>query len=354
MSDRMDTKLRELTYRLIEMAPEAPPFPEESMVQLKPAPSPVAPVRKRSPLVWVGAAAVIALLVIGVPLLLFGPGDEGAPATSVPAPTVTVPPSVTAPPTTVPSPTTAPPTTVPTVTAEPPSHFNVGVEEADFGFGYYPGRVVTTSPITVPGATDADAEVTINGEPAERFDLDGYRATVDLVPGENTIEVVATRGGESIGETLVVRYVPDLTVEVAYLIQVGRDEIVADYIQWLTGDEANQAAFEDGVIGSVDEGLPNGFYIRNVNDELRTLTLTPETTLVLFDSQESGPLQVPVADWAALFQPDGSPWDPAVDELPRFPAVSFNYYTASFVGTPYWLYLDGDGTAIHIEQQYLP
>lgn len=354
MSDRMDSKLRELTYRLIEMAPAAPPFPEESMVQVKPAPSPVAPVRKRPPLVWVGAAAVIALLVIGMPLLLFGAGDEGAPAVSAPAPTVTVPPSATVPPTTVPSPTAAPPTTVPTVPDEPPSHFNVGVQEAGFGFGYYPGRVVTTSPITVSGGTDSDAEVTINGATAERFDLDGYRGTVDLTPGENTITVVATRGGESIEETLVVRYVPDLTVEIAFVTRVGRDEVVADYIQWLTGDEANQAAFEDGVIGSVEEGVPNGFYIRNVDDELRTLTLTPTTTLVLVDSQESGPLQVPVADWEALFQPDGSPWDPAVDELPRFPAVSFNYYTASFVGTPYWLYLDGDGTVIHIEQQYVP
>jgi hypothetical protein len=350
----MDSKLRELTYRLIEMAPEAPPFPEESMVQLKPAPSPVAPPRRRSPLVWVAAAAAIVLLVVGLPLILFGPGDDSAPASSMPAPTVTVPPSVTVPPTTVPSPTTAPPTTVPAVADEPPSYFNVGVEETDFSFGYYPGRVVTTSPITVSGGTDPDADVTINGESAERFDLDGYRSTVDLVPGENAITVVATRGGESIEETLVVRYVPDLTVEIAYLTQVGGDEIVADYIQWLTGDEANQAAFEDGVIGSVEEGVPNGFYIRNVNDQLRTLTLTPSTTLVLVDSQESAPLQVPVADWAALFQPDGSPWDPAVDELPRFPAVSFNYYTASFTGTPYWLYLDADGTVIHIEQQYLP
>lgn len=348
MSDRMDSKLRELTYRLIEMAPEAPPFPEESMVQLKPAPSPVAPVRRRSPLVWVGAAAVIVLLVVGLPLILFGPGDDSAPASSVPAPTVTVSP------TTLPDVTTAPPTTVPAVADEPPSYFNVGVVEADFGFGYYPGRVVTTSPITVSGGTDPDADVTVNGESAERFDLDGYRSTVDLVPGENTIAVVATRGGESIEETLVVRYVSDLTVEIAYLTQVGRDEIVADYIQWLTGDEANQAAFEDGVIGSVEEGVPNGFYIRNVNDQLRALTLTPDTTLVLVDSQESAPLQVPVADWAALYQPDGSPWDPALDELPRFPAVSFNYYMASFIGTPYWLYVDADGALVHVEQQYLP
>lgn len=70
MSDPMDTKLRELTYRLIAMAPEAPPFPEEPMVQLKPAPAPAPPARRRSPLVWLAAAAAITLLVVGVPLFL--------------------------------------------------------------------------------------------------------------------------------------------------------------------------------------------------------------------------------------------------------------------------------------------
>lgn len=71
MSDPMDTKLRELTYRLVAMAPEAPPFPEEPMVQLKPAPSPAAPARRRTtPLAWLAAAAAVTLLVVGLPLFL--------------------------------------------------------------------------------------------------------------------------------------------------------------------------------------------------------------------------------------------------------------------------------------------
>ena len=37
MSDPIDTKLRELTYRLVEMAPEAPPYPEADVVQLQPS-----------------------------------------------------------------------------------------------------------------------------------------------------------------------------------------------------------------------------------------------------------------------------------------------------------------------------
>jgi hypothetical protein len=104
MSDHLDTKLRELTYRLIAMAPEAPPFPEEPMVQLEPSPTPVRPARRRSPLVWVAAAAAVALLVVGLPLLLFGLGDSTSPTVppatqpdSVPSTTVPTPPAGAAP-----------------------------------------------------------------------------------------------------------------------------------------------------------------------------------------------------------------------------------------------------------------
>jgi hypothetical protein len=90
MSDEMDTKLRELAYRLIEMAPGAPPFPEETMVKLDTRPAPASTWR-RSPLVWVAATAVAALVVVGVPLLLLGGGTDSPPATEGPTPSVTSP-----------------------------------------------------------------------------------------------------------------------------------------------------------------------------------------------------------------------------------------------------------------------
>ncbi|HSF86904.1 MAG TPA: RNA polymerase sigma factor [Acidimicrobiia bacterium] len=55
MSDHMDSKMRELTHRLIAMAPEAPPFPEELMVQLKPAPAEEPARRQRRPILWFAA-----------------------------------------------------------------------------------------------------------------------------------------------------------------------------------------------------------------------------------------------------------------------------------------------------------
>ena len=222
------------------------------------------------------------------------------------------------------------------------------------GPGYYRGRIVTESPLTVIGGTDADAMVTVDGTPVTPDEFGGFAADVNLVVGENTIVVTASRGGQTLQEAVEVRYMPDVTVEFTFLTQVGSDEIVADYAQWLSGDEANQAAFEDGVIGSVEEGVPNDYYIRNVNDQLRTLPLSGEAVIVLVNPVEIGPIEVPVDEWLALFKEDGTPWNYEVDDVPTFPEPYFDYFGANIVNTPYWLYLDADGTVIHVEQQYIP
>ena len=98
MSDH-DPRLRELTYRLVQMAPEAPPFPEEAVTQLKPRPDTKTTfIRQRRPwLVGIAAAAAVIVLV-GLPLLVtqVGNGDQ----TPVTQPTVideTLPPETVAP-----------------------------------------------------------------------------------------------------------------------------------------------------------------------------------------------------------------------------------------------------------------
>lgn len=76
--DRHDPRIRELTHRLMDMAPDAPPFPQEA-VAMK-----AAETKQRPPmLVWAGAALAVVLLV-GVPLFLFRGGD----GTSDPATTI--------------------------------------------------------------------------------------------------------------------------------------------------------------------------------------------------------------------------------------------------------------------------
>jgi hypothetical protein len=82
--DRPDPRIRELTYQLMGMAPDAPPFPEEATAMTVPA------TKKRRPmLVWATAAAVVVLLV-GLPLFLFrGDGGTTDPATTIAAPDTT-------------------------------------------------------------------------------------------------------------------------------------------------------------------------------------------------------------------------------------------------------------------------
>ena len=114
MRDPHDTKLRELAFRLAQMAPDAKPLPEESMVQLRPSrtsqsTSPLT--RRRSPWVLAGAAAAVVLILVGVPLLLGRLGTDEPPVATAPQGTTSIVPSTSteAPTTTEPTPTTAVP-----------------------------------------------------------------------------------------------------------------------------------------------------------------------------------------------------------------------------------------------------
>ena len=85
MRDHLDTQIRELTYRLVHLAPEAPPFPEVSMATLTPEKQTSSPRPPRRPsAAWAAAAAFVVVLLIGVPLLFFrGDPEPVAPATTV-------------------------------------------------------------------------------------------------------------------------------------------------------------------------------------------------------------------------------------------------------------------------------
>jgi len=230
--------------------------------------------------------------------------------------------------------------------------------------GVVPGETVADADVNVTVTALGIAEATIGGVQAEVVEaepIDGvpsYSASADLtlVEGVNPIEIVLTGPGGVTTDTIEVTYQPELERQIAYLTQVGSGEIVADYLQFLTGDEAAQAAFEDGVIASVEEGVPNDYYIRNQNDLLRTLPVADDVLVMLLTSAD-GPIEtveVPMEEWLALFKPDGTPWDSQVDEVPSWDEPPYGYYGASLASTPYWLTLDPDGTVIQIEQQYLP
>jgi len=143
MSDRTDSKLRELTYRLIAMAPEAPPFPEEPMAQLEPYPTPATPRRN---LVRVAVAGAAAIALIGTPLVLSnldGATEPAPPATEATVPTTAA--------TTIPDPTT--PTTV------DPAPGTTTVPETTALPALTPGTIVIADPGAATGSAGGVAVI---------------------------------------------------------------------------------------------------------------------------------------------------------------------------------------------------
>jgi len=356
MTDHHDVKLRELTFKLMHMAPDAPPFPETPMTTLTPQRTPERqdiPPKKRTwngPVVAAGAFALVLLIALPAMLLRGGDADPSPPATNPPVTTV--------PPTTTPNPTVPPTTTpttslVPTQTTLAPSAALIGGIWSDIpGSAPLDGSIVVASPLVITGRVEGATEVSVNGAAVPVTD-DFFEATVELTAGVNGISI----GAGSTSAVFAVTYIPDGTVEFAFLTNVTADGIVADYAQWLTGIEANQAAIEDGDIPEGDT-VPNDYYIRNQNPQLRTLPLAGDVAVMLptsaFGSVEVTP--VIVTDWLALFKADGSPWNPESEEVPPtlFTEPHFGYFGAGNVGAGYWLTLDTDGNVVQIVGQYRP
>lgn len=219
---------------------------------------------------------------------------------------------------------------------------------------------VTVSGFVTPGSTvrlvvtHSPPEGEVVSEAEATVENDYFYGEVVLAPGRNTVAVVATGPGGKSEINLDVRYEPDAMIEFGFLTQISASEIVADYAQWLTGDEANQAAFEDGEIPSIEEGVPNGYYIRNTNPRLRTLPLDDDVEVWLTSpaGDSVDPIEVSFEEWQSLFN-DGIPWDPDIEEVPPWEAPHFGYFGAGTVYAPYWLTIL-DGAVIAIEQQYVP
>lgn len=138
-------------------------------------------------------AGIITLLVITLAC--------GKPA---PTPTPTpVPPTATPtprPPTSTPVPPTATPTPAPTPTPLPRVFFLQVEQPQD-------ESVVTTSPITVTGATQPDATVSVSGNLVTVNERGRFTTTVNLTEGPNVIDIVASDlSGNQLSKTLAIIY----------------------------------------------------------------------------------------------------------------------------------------------------
>ena len=112
--------------------------------------------------------------------------------------------------------------------------------------------------------------------------------------------------------------------------------LVFDLAYFLSGEEANKAAAEDGVI-EAGETVDNDYYIRNQNTRLRTVPYASSVKITLVNWPDccSNPVDGDVSKFVASFQPSGK------DDLYMGP------------DSQYWLTVQ-DGTVVQIEEQYLP
>ncbi len=130
---------------------------------------------------------------------------------------------------------------------------------------------------------------------------------------------------------------PEITKECGILKRVytsgSKNYLDIDYVQFLTGEKADEAAREDGEIGP-GEHVPNDYYIRNVNPKIRTFEIGEDVEIVVETypiTTEGFVLRKQELDFATFKQ-----------------AFENNEVTTLF-----WITLR-DGVVVKIEEQYVP
>lgn len=89
----------------------------------------------------------------------------------------------------------------------------------------------------------------------------------------------------------------------------GKNYLNIDYIQWLTGAEAQKAMQEDGQCPKTGECIVfDDYYIRNVNPLIRTFEIAAdaEITMQTYDMEETGliqPQKISFAQFSWIFTP---------------------------------------------------
>jgi hypothetical protein len=119
-------------------------------------------------------------------------------------------------------------------------------------------------------------------------------------------------------------------------VDAANSELVFDLEQFFSGDAADKAAQEDGVIGP-GEHVDNDVYIRNVNTKLRIVPISSDVDIVLIKWSNccDHTFSPTLARFAQAFP------GPDPNEDFRGPA------------SPYWLTVK-DGVIVKVEEQYLP
>lgn len=136
----------------------------------------------------------------------------------------------------------------------------------------------TTTDATTKASTAVDSTTTTSASTT---------STSSVAPSTTVGGTTTTSGG---GETPSGDDVPD-GVSFGYVKQVDVDNvtITIDIAQLLTGDAANKAAIEDGVITGIgdDATVPNDYYVRNENTKLRTAPVADPVEITVLSEMGS-------------------------------------------------------------------
>ncbi len=211
-------------------------------------------------------------------------------------------------------------------------------------------RYSVTGLVHVEGFADRRVDVTVGGGAATVSPLEAgptiFSADLALDPGVHVIAVTAAdrHTGTRTVQFLTAIVDPSLEEQFAYLYVIN-GSVVADYAEWFTGDEATQAAREDGALPP-QQPEEEGFYIRNLDPSTQAITLADNPVIVLWACyQEPFPCltreAVDAGTWADLMA------DPESD----YNLVGWWWYGDGHL--PYWLTID-DGVVVQVTEQYLP
>lgn len=107
--------------------------------------------------------------------------------------------------------------------------------------------------------------------------------------------VVDSNNGDEVSTAAVTRLkeaalsLPEAREQLAFVKSInntnGETVIKLDMVEWFSGDEAKQAAQEDGLNG--EDATPNGYYIRNADETPVTLTLAQDAQIYVLDDVKS-------------------------------------------------------------------
>jgi hypothetical protein len=200
------------------------------------------------------------------------------------------------------------------------------------------GGDVTTTTNTAPTTTAATAVTTTAATAATTTTTAPVTTSVPSTETTTTSEPSTTTTTEALSSAET--RLPDGTIKgMGFIDRVweagGVRYLSIDYAEFLTGEEARQAAIEAGYI-QPDEDLPNDYFIRNVNTKLREFTVSPSVAITTA-TRVGGGMDQP-ATW---------------DEFMSFWSASPPEGAAHMSKVPWWIIRDG-GQVIKIDEQYVP